>query len=62
MTIQTVKLAGKRFVILAESDYRRLQRKAEALDAQESGDIAEAKRRGQEASITLQDVRKRLKL
>jgi hypothetical protein len=62
MTVQTVKLAGKRFVIMSEKDYRRLQKKAEALEEQELGDIAEAKRRGREPSVSLGEVRKRLKL
>jgi hypothetical protein len=30
MTLQTVKLAGKRFVIVAENDFRDLQRRAKA--------------------------------
>lgn len=29
MTVQTVKLAGKKFVILAEDDFRDLQRRAD---------------------------------
>jgi hypothetical protein len=28
MTVQTVKLAGKRFVIVPEADFRKLQRRA----------------------------------
>ena len=56
MTVQTVKLAGKKFVIVAEEDFRQLKAKATArtarpngkarrLTAQDRGDIAEAKRR-----------------
>lgn len=53
MTVQTVKLAGERFVILKEKDYRDLKAKAAArpvrksrrLTAQDKGDVAEAKRR-----------------
>jgi hypothetical protein len=59
MTVQTVKLAGKKFVIVAEKDYRDLKAKAalaangathgrsktRRLTAQDRGDIAEARRR-----------------
>ena len=45
MTVQTLKLAGKRFVIMSETDFRRLQERLGELDEQELGDIAEAKRR-----------------
>jgi hypothetical protein len=59
MTVQTVKLAGKKFVIVAEKDYRDLKAQAalaangaangwsktRRLTAQDRGDIAEARRR-----------------
>jgi hypothetical protein len=55
MTVQTVKLAGKKFVIVAEKDYRDLKAQAaqgrngrsnaRRLTAQDRGDIAEAQRR-----------------
>jgi hypothetical protein len=45
MTIQTVRLAGKKFVIVPEEDFRRLQVKAEEITKQDRGDIAEARRR-----------------
>ncbi|HTW93367.1 MAG TPA: helix-turn-helix transcriptional regulator [Tepidisphaeraceae bacterium] len=32
MTVQTLKLAGKRFVIVEERDFRRLERRAEMAD------------------------------
>lgn len=60
MTVQTVKLAGKRFVIVPEKDFRRLQERAEAISVQDKGDIAEAKRRAGERSVPLEAVRKRL--
>lgn len=60
MTVQTVKLAGKRFVIVPEKDFRRLQKKAEEISMQDKGDIAEAKRREREPSVSLEVVRKRL--
>ena len=62
MTVQTVKLAGKRFVIVPEKDFRQLQEKAEAISIQDKGDIAEAKRREREPSVPLEAVRKRLGL
>ena len=45
MTIQTVRLGKKKFVILAEEDFRRLQMRADKISEQDKGDIAEAKRR-----------------
>ena len=62
MTMQTVKLGGERFVIVAERDFRKLQAQAEQISEQDKGDIAEAKRREREPSIPLADVRKRLGL
>jgi hypothetical protein len=62
MTVQTVKLAGKRFVIVPEKDFRRLRKQAEDISAQDKGDIAEAKRREREPSVSLEAVRKRLGL
>jgi hypothetical protein len=44
MTVQLLKLKGAKYVLLKESDYRRLER--DALQArQDRGDIAEAERR-----------------
>jgi len=62
MTVQTVKLGGKRFVIVPEKDFRRLQEKAEEISVQDKGDIAESKRREREPSVPLAAVRKRLGL
>jgi hypothetical protein len=76
MTVQTVKLAGKKFVIVAEKDYRDLKARAalaangtangrtktRRLTAQDRGDIAEARRREHEPSVPLEAVRKRLGL
>jgi hypothetical protein len=62
MTIQTIKLGGKNFVVVAEKDFRRLQSKAEEVGRQDKGDIAESKRREKEPSIPLAEVRKRLRL
>ena len=60
MTVQTVKLGNKRFVIVPEKDFRRLQVRAEEISTQDRGDVAEAKRRQGEKSIPLDVVRKRL--
>lgn len=48
MTIQKIQLAGKRFVIVQEKQYRHLVqelKKSRSLNAQDSGDVAESKRR-----------------
>ena len=45
MTVQSIKLAGKRFVIVPEKDFERLMRQAEYLAEQKRGDVAEVKRR-----------------
>jgi hypothetical protein len=74
MTVQTVKLAGRKFVIVAEEDYRDLKAQAalaangarngrsktRRVTAQDRGDIAEARRREHEPSVPLEAVRKRL--
>ncbi|HXE52168.1 MAG TPA: hypothetical protein VN541_04100 [Tepidisphaeraceae bacterium] len=61
MAAQTIKLGGKKFVILPEEDFRRLQAKAEEISAQDRGDVAESRRRMREpGGKTLAEVRKRL--
>jgi hypothetical protein len=62
MTVQTIKLGGKRFVIVPEKDFRRLQTDAEETVRQNKGDIAEAKRREKEPSIPLAQVKRRFRL
>jgi len=62
MTVQTLKFGNRKFVIVPEKDFRRLQEKAEVITAQDQGDIAEAKRRAREPSVSLAAVRKRLGL
>ncbi len=61
-TVQTLTLGKRKFVVVPEKDFRRLQRKAEEISAQDKGDIAEAKRREHEPSVPLGAVRKRLGL
>lgn len=58
MAVQTIRMGGKKFVVISEREFRRLQKKAEELNAQEKGDIAEAKRREREPSAPLESVRK----
>lgn len=60
MTVQTLKVAGKDFVILPKREFEQMRAKLDALTAEERGDITEAKRRAKEPSIPLTDVRKRL--
>lgn len=61
MAVQTIKLGGRKFVILPEKDFRRLQAKAEKIAAQDRGDVVESRRRMKEpAGKTLAEVRKRL--
>lgn len=63
MTVQTVKLGGKSFVIVPEKDFRRLQLRAERSSEQEQGDVAESRRRMKErGGKTLAQVRKELAL
>ena len=62
MTIQTLIIGKRKFVLIPEKDFRRLQSKAEQVSAQDKGDIAEAKRRERESSVPLHAVRKRLGL
>jgi hypothetical protein len=48
MVAQTIRLAGKRFVIVEEKQYERLLqslRQGKLLNAQDSGDVAESRRR-----------------
>jgi PHD/YefM family antitoxin component YafN of YafNO toxin-antitoxin module len=62
MTVQTLKMGKQKFVVIPEKEFRRLQKKAEEISAQDRGDIAEAKRREHEPSVSLDSVRKRLGL
>ncbi len=60
MTVQTLTLGKKKFVVISEKEFRRLKQKAEEITAQDRGDFAEAKRREREPSVSLSAVRKRL--
>ncbi|HEY8747761.1 MAG TPA: hypothetical protein VIM11_07295 [Tepidisphaeraceae bacterium] len=63
MTVQTVKLGGKQFVIVPKREFDRIHAQARRQadqDRQDAGDVAESKRRAKEPSIPLVNVRKRL--
>ena len=45
MSAPILEVDGKRFVVVPEREYRRLQRKAEDIAAQDKRDVAEATRR-----------------
>ena len=63
MTIQSLKVGGKRFVIVPEKEFERLRRQAEHLAKQERGDIAEARRRKRRgAALPYSQLRKKLGL
>ena len=68
MAVQTLKLAGKKFVVVPEKDYRDLKakaarspRKPRRVSAQDKGDVAESLRRMAEpGGKTLAEVRQKL--
>jgi hypothetical protein len=62
MTVQTITVGKQRLVVLRERDYRALMRKAEMQHAQDTGDVAESRRRMRErGGSTLEEVRRRFK-
>jgi hypothetical protein len=62
MTVQTLTIGKRKFVVVPEKDFLRLQADAEANRREERGDIAETKRRAREPSISLAKARKQLGL
>ena len=63
MSVQTVTLSGKRFVIVPEKDFRLLEKDAERIREQDRGDVAEARRRKAEGpSRSYAELRKRMGL
>ena len=60
MSAQTLKVAGRDFVLLPKREFEQMQAKLTALAAEERGDVSEARRRAKEPSIPLAEVRKRL--
>jgi len=45
MVVQTLKLGKRKFVVMSEKDFHRLQKRAEQIAVQDRGDVAEARRR-----------------
>jgi hypothetical protein len=69
MTVQTLKLGRERYVLMREKDFQSLTKKNKNGNprkskgsTQDRGDVSEAKRRQNEPSIPLAEVRKRLGL
>jgi hypothetical protein len=62
VTVSTLKIGKREYVVVPRKEFDRLRRKAEDISEQDAGDIAEAKRREKEPSIPLEKVRKRLGL
>ena len=56
MSTQSLRIAGRDFVLISKREFDRMQAKLKALNAEERGDIAEAKRRAKEPSISLHEV------
>ena len=62
VTVSTLKIGKKEYVVVPRKEFDRLRKKADDLTEQDRGDIAEAKRRQREPSIPFEQVRKRLGL
>lgn len=66
MTVQTLKIGKKEFVVVAKRDFERLAAKARQLDEQarqDAGDVAESRRRRkQPGGVTLAELRRNLGL
>jgi hypothetical protein len=63
VTVSTLKIGKREFVVVPRKDFERLKRKAQLLGDQEAGDVAESTRRMKErGGSTLEEVRKRLRL
>jgi hypothetical protein len=61
VTVSTLKIGKREFVVVPRKDFERLRRKAE-LTAKDARDVAESSRRMKErGGSTLEEVRKRLK-
>jgi hypothetical protein len=62
LTVSTLKIGKQEYVVVPRKEFDRLRRQAEDLSEQDRGDVAEAKRRQKEPSVSLEQVRKRLGL
>jgi phage FluMu protein gp41 len=62
MTVQTLKIGRREFVLLPKRDFERIAAQAHRQDEQDAGDVAESRRRMKEpGGSTLAQVRKRLR-
>ena len=60
MAVQTLKISGKQFVIVPKRDYDRMVQQLKSQAAQDRGDVAEAKRRAKEPSVSIDELRRRI--
>jgi hypothetical protein len=64
MTVQTLKIGRREFVLVSKRDFERMAaqaRRQDEQDRQDTGDVAESRRRMKErGGSTLAEVRKRL--
>lgn len=60
MPKQTLTLAGKQYVLIPQKEYDRMCAALDQQARQDRGDVAEARRRAREPSISLDEVRKRM--
>jgi hypothetical protein len=65
MTVQTLKIGRREFVLVSKRDFERIAaqaRRQDAQDRQDAGDVAESHRRMKEpGGITLNELRKKLR-
>jgi hypothetical protein len=62
MAVQTLKISGKQFVVIPKRDYDRMVQQLKSQAAQDRGDVAEAKRRAKEPSVSIDELRRRVGL
>ena len=60
MAVQTLKISGKQFVVVPKQDYDRMVQQLKSQAAQDRGDVAEAKRRAKEPSVSIAELRRRV--
>ena len=60
MAAQSLTLFGKHFVLIPRREYEKMRAELDCQARQDRGDAAEARRRGKQRSIPLNEVRKRL--
>jgi hypothetical protein len=54
VTVSTLKIGNREYVVVLRKEFDRLRRQAEDLFEQDKGDVAEAKRRQKEPSVSLE--------